>query len=539
MDFFRKWLLPWSRKLFLALALSLTLVPAQAVFAANECECFCGTEKDGAKDLASKYGQPSDCAAACKKAGQTYVGCYTNPSFYPESSDLCWSEKECTTNPIDVAGETYYGVFSGVQSPYCKKGQPNGDITGYCYGPIRPITLSIPILGTTEVRGLGTYVELVYRFTLPVAALIAVLFFVIAGFQYMTAGGSKKAVTSAKERMQNTVIGLVLLLSVYVIANLLDPRLVKFTSLRTPLIKEAVLLDNTVSCETYRDTYGYTVSPASGKCGDIGTLTDAKNVKGNFANPPEVGPVGEGDTCVFGYCNLSHQSCVIAPDKSGGVCAACAEVSESSLSSALVTPSEYVCSALAKAADEKDDNPYHSYTCYYDDDILGNDECVQFSTKGQNYIDCFELSNTANELGKAGKDGCDLYETIEAEGVGLEGSLAYLVGLGSADSASDFQEAFKDMCESDVCTLAIISNQGKCNFVDKTWVGSTMDALGDFSDVFDTLDSYGCAGDVALGQAEKAAEEASAAAKAAAAEEKKKNDIDTYNASTGAGDPKK
>ena len=78
---------------------------------------------------------------------------------------------------------------------------------------------------------IGLYVNAVFSYAIILAALVGVLMFVIAGFQYMTAGGSQKNVTKAKERMRNTTVGIVLLFACYSLAFLLDPRTTKFDPL--------------------------------------------------------------------------------------------------------------------------------------------------------------------------------------------------------------------------------------------------------------------------------------------------------------------
>ncbi len=85
--------------------------------------------------------------------------------------------------------------------------------------------------GNIETNLIGVYVNAVFMYGIVVATIVAVVILMIAGFQYMTAGGNKKGVTQAKERIRNTVIGLILLLSCYSIAFLIDPRTTRFSPL--------------------------------------------------------------------------------------------------------------------------------------------------------------------------------------------------------------------------------------------------------------------------------------------------------------------
>ncbi len=455
MEFLPKLLLPWFRKAALIGVIFLFALPGKAQ-AADTCTCFCGNNELGAVESVT-YDSAADCAKSCRDAGTLYVGCFTNETYFPENSDLCWTEMECESHPIEVAGKTYYGSWTS-QSPYCSKKPITGAEMGYCYGPLRPITLSVPIFGTTEIGDLGQYVNLLYTYAIPIAALIAVLLFMIAGFQYMTAGGDKKGVTQAKERMKNTVIGLILLLSVYAIANFLDPRLVRFTSLRPPLIKEAVLIDAQTTCEAMQE-YGYTIQPTSGSCGNKGTIVDDDGVQGNIANPPDM-----GDTCTFSACSESGKACALNSDGSGGVCVACNQISSNSVTVS-VTPSTATCKGIAKTADTNDRNDLHVYSCYYDDDLLGSDECVQLYTSGENYINCAELYGYM-ETTAWGEDGCDAYEKLNADSYGLntDGTLSAMFMAGSADEIGDFEEVFQRLCEDDPCKMAEKSGQNSCVF---------------------------------------------------------------------------
>jgi Type IV secretion system pilin len=444
---------------------------AISTFAADACECFCGNQSEGAID-GGVSASPNDCAQFCQdvtdESGGSvfYVGCYADESLYPENSNLCWTESECSSYVIDNADTQYSGDWGG-QNAYCSTQSITGAHMGYCYGPLIPVVLNVPILETTEVGSIGDYVNLVYTYAIPIAAIFGVLMFTFAGFQYMTAGGDKGAVTKAKGRLTNTVVGIVLLMSIYTIAYLIDPRLTWFNELRPPLVKEAVLVDDTTTCEALL-RYGFDISPASGTCGEKGTISGDENIELNIANPPEV-----GDDCMFSGCDVG-KSCAIKDDQTGGVCVMCDEVSEANTSLG-VTPSSAICEGIATRAAAQSTNKDHYYSCYYDDDFAliagdtaaGVDECVMLYTDGQDYIDCQALQDKAMDM----EDGCRAYEHVNAISYGFvaEG-IADFFTQGSADTIEDFQSTFAKLCESDrdTCQLADLGStaQGSCQFVD-------------------------------------------------------------------------
>lgn len=71
---------------------------------------------------------------------------------------------------------------------------------------------------------LGTFINAAFKITLSIGAILAVLRIAYAGYQYMSsdAWGEK---SHAKEILGDVVIGLLLLLSVYLILNQINPQL--------------------------------------------------------------------------------------------------------------------------------------------------------------------------------------------------------------------------------------------------------------------------------------------------------------------------
>lgn len=94
---------------------------------------------------------------------------------------------------------------------------------------------------------IGLYVQALFSYGITLAMLFGVLMLAIAGFQYMTAGGDKGAVAKAKGRMQNTLLGIVLLMGAYAIAFLIDPRLTWFTPLTLEVIDRVAYVNQSGS----------------------------------------------------------------------------------------------------------------------------------------------------------------------------------------------------------------------------------------------------------------------------------------------------
>lgn len=84
---------------------------------------------------------------------------------------------------------------------------------------------------------LAQYISGIYQFLISIVGVLAGVFILIGGFQYLTAGGSPERVTSAKRRIANALTGLILALSSYVILFAINPDLLKFDSLQLTTIR--------------------------------------------------------------------------------------------------------------------------------------------------------------------------------------------------------------------------------------------------------------------------------------------------------------
>ena len=93
----------------------------------------------------------------------------------------------------------------------------------------------VPLNGVTDSSNALTfpqYVNQIFKLSVSAGAMLAVLMFVLGGFEYMTGtkAGDKK---SGLDRIQGAVTGLVLLLSVYLILYVINPCILNITVLST------------------------------------------------------------------------------------------------------------------------------------------------------------------------------------------------------------------------------------------------------------------------------------------------------------------
>ena len=86
--------------------------------------------------------------------------------------------------------------------------------------------------GTSELHNLIMYI---YEWGLALGGLSVFIVLVIAGMQYLTSAGKPEAMRSATDRIKSAIIGLILLLSIYLILHTISPGLVVFDELNLAL----------------------------------------------------------------------------------------------------------------------------------------------------------------------------------------------------------------------------------------------------------------------------------------------------------------
>lgn len=99
------------------------------------------------------------------------------------------------------------------------------DIPGVSFSQI------IETNGKLSINFIGEYVTGVYKYLLGVSTIVAIVFVMVGGFQYVLAAG-RGDVGEAKKRITNAITGLVLLMSVYLILYTVNPNLVFFGPLK-------------------------------------------------------------------------------------------------------------------------------------------------------------------------------------------------------------------------------------------------------------------------------------------------------------------
>lgn len=426
-----------QRKLVALAACAVVLLTAfapRASFAASTCECFCGAPGSGAEsaDQLTKEQCKDTCDAL---AGDwRYVGCFTDATQYPVESDKCWTKEECEAWSDVRNGVTVEATWGTTFPADCAKTKTSQEPMHYCYANDVPYDLNIDIGNVTEVENLPMYINAVYTWMLPAASLIAVVMMMIGGLQYTLARGKSKYIEKAKTRITNAITGIVILMSAFVILNLIDPRLVSFDALKIPMVKEVTILDATSSCERLAD-YGYVIKPTEEiadddwkACGGHGTIEDDSALKGNV-----LGSWKEGDPCEYYACD-NGESCIADGDSNS--CHSCGDIPEG-------TASASTCSMI----EQFDTGPSgeEQIYCEYNAELRSCTSAGSALSLTQGFY-CGALQADAEEsiqLESTSTQGCAVYNSLEFAYSGTT------TDITNASAATLLQQ----ICEEDKCGI--------------------------------------------------------------------------------------
>lgn len=211
-----------SQKQFVVLVavFCLFFTPSFPLFAAGSCTCY------DSESTAHSEDATAECLDICDNDTDAYVdGTACICPHDAETSHSLTCEKTCSD-----AG--YSTTFGGV-SATTESGNTAKLITPNLNVPVPGIDLSdaISVDGKTlHINFMSVYISGFYKYLIGFSTIAAIILIMIGGFQYAAAGGYGET-SKAKERIKNAVIGLVLLMSVYLILWTVNPQLVALRTL--------------------------------------------------------------------------------------------------------------------------------------------------------------------------------------------------------------------------------------------------------------------------------------------------------------------
>ena len=272
--------------------------------AAGICECRCVAGSGGSGDPVTV-----NTTSACPQIAETSQECV----------DIC--TRRCADPVAPVRANM---VRDAAREPRCiaTTSQPTSPaIIGATNGlttQVRdavPLTLSQSIGGVSEVRDIGDYIAVIYRYAIGLAGAAAAIMLVYGGFLYLM-GSAAGEVGQGKTIIQDALIGLLLVLGSYAILNTVNPNTLNLT---LPNIQP--ILSEDVPAER-----GFSGRPAASVIGQICRCTGAEcrgrvpecEAQGSCASEVRTLPCPTGQTCAYDLVNRTDRRenawrCMVIP----------------------------------------------------------------------------------------------------------------------------------------------------------------------------------------------------------------------------------
>ena len=88
----------------------------------------------------------------------------------------------------------------------------------YAANEITNLALPTNISSKTPAEGLAFYISILWRSVVTLGGVAFIVFLILGGIEWLTAGGDKTRVETAQKMISNALIGLVVLIASYAIA---------------------------------------------------------------------------------------------------------------------------------------------------------------------------------------------------------------------------------------------------------------------------------------------------------------------------------
>ena len=130
-------------------------------------------------------------------------------------------------------------------------------------------------VGETKTKvELNDYIGYLYKFSIALAVLMAIVVIIYGGFEYMTSD-SISSKSDAKAKFTNAATGLLMILASYLILRTIDPRLVNLTTSIEPVNQKS--LQPVTSVDQLAESLRYATLDAQGRISYLSTNIDIKN----------------------------------------------------------------------------------------------------------------------------------------------------------------------------------------------------------------------------------------------------------------------
>src|SRR3989338_3320398 len=321
---------------FLFVPVSFAAVPTPTT-----CDCYCATNAGATRYPDDKTKTTRDaCVSMCKTKGFAMAACAFTAAQAPDRSPYCYTKDQCKDQS---------GVLDSKQAWDCVKGQ------GYCFpNPENAVKVALnvsipnptdPSKPLTLTGDIGEYINAIFSFIINTGIIISIIMVMIGGLQYTIGASTKDGVSKGKDRIKNGITGFVLLLCVTLIAQTVNPYLIKLQVPKFPMVKPIGLPEGAASCEQYKlkkDKDGKLLFKMET---DFTTGEDCEKSSNVIAYDDKAPAVAAGISCDFKSCPAG-KGCL-----GSGATAKCVECKALTKGNTLgIKPSSSACSQLSPAA---------------------------------------------------------------------------------------------------------------------------------------------------------------------------------------------
>jgi hypothetical protein len=304
-----------------------------------------------------------------------------------------------------------------------------------------------------------------------------VIVIMAAGIRWMLARGDSGAVNAAKSQLTGGIIGLVALFSIVAITEFIDPRLVEFGALRTPLLKPTEFFLDGQSCDNLPDDTIVDIIEPSGETAFGGERLGEWKDKLGCGYKAKITAAGEGSrviglgnsTCIFTSCS-GTASCVREDTGNDYTCLECKDLYGGGIKTdggGQISVSDRACEALSKDIGER------KVICRAADEEWfdgGRAACYSITEQAEDDrggLNCLNVQARAAQL----DDPCSVYDDLYASSGGY---FTYSGSIGDFERSGG-APLLESVCSDDPCNVSPRS----CSVVRETSRRSIRDEVAD------------------------------------------------------------
>lgn len=135
----------------------------------------------------------------------------------------CFTAEDCQA----ARGGATDGFYQSSETIYACQGNTtaNGKEIGFC-SPSQYIETRVSFGGVQSFTNIGDYIQVVFRFSVGAAIILAIVMIIIGGGQWALSQGNSEAIQSAQDRIKKSIIGLLIILFSVVLLNAINPYLI-------------------------------------------------------------------------------------------------------------------------------------------------------------------------------------------------------------------------------------------------------------------------------------------------------------------------